>query len=130
LVHQRAQKDMCNEVVNNHDHSIGANYVMDVGQHLSIKADTLCVEIANKADFTYVNGPTTVNQKSYSESTEGVVVKTTTGDVTLSVTVILSTTHQGVQSLTEIGAVGHFLNGNFGSVQIGDFKKTIFGNVG
>lgn len=129
LVHQRAQKDMCHEVVNNHSHLVGADYTVEVGRHYSIKANTLTVEINDETNVT-LNGPTTVNRKDYSADTVGQVMETTTGNVTTSTTGTLTTSQIGVQALTEIGAVGHYLVGTYGSVQIGDFKKTIFGNVG
>ena len=129
LVHQRAQKDMNNEVVNNHDHTVGGDYTVDVTGLYSITAGSLRVHVKKTTDLIR-DGATTVNQKAYSEDTKGTVLKKTQGDVVTSTTGLLTTTQTGVQAVTEIGAVGHFLSGAFGSVQIGNFKKTIFGNVG
>jgi type VI secretion system secreted protein VgrG len=129
LVHQRAQKDMCHEVVNNHSHSVGCDYAVEVGGHCSIKANSLAVEICDQTSVT-LNGPTTVNRKDYSAETVGQVMENTTGNVITSTTGTVTTSQIGAQANTEIGAVGHYLVGAFGSVQIGDFKKTIFGNVG
>src|SRR5690606_36004966 len=52
LVHMRAQKDMCDEVVNDHSHSVGCNYAVEVGEHYSIKAKTLTVEICEDTNVT------------------------------------------------------------------------------
>src|SRR5690606_32854479 len=128
LVHMRAQKDMCDEVVNDHSHSVGCNYAVEVGEHYSIKAKTLGVEIADTTSMV-LNGATTVNRKSYTEDTKGVVIETTTGDVTRSTTGVLTNVQTGLQALTEVGAVGHYLLGGYGSVHVGNVKKTIFGNV-
>ncbi|MVW73597.1 type VI secretion system tip protein VgrG [Bordetella sp. 15P40C-2] len=129
LVHQRAQKDMCHEVNNNHSHVVGCDYSLEVGGNYSIKAKTLKVEIADETNVT-LNGPTTVNRKDYSAETVGQVMENTTGNVITSTTGTVTTSQIGAQANTEIGAVGHYLVGAYGSVQIGDFKKTIFGNVG
>src|SRR5690606_16515222 len=63
LVHQRAQKDMCHEVVNDHNHTVGSNYSVDVSKHYSIKAGSLAVEVAKETSVT-LKGQTTVNRKA------------------------------------------------------------------
>jgi len=129
LVHQRAQKDMCHEVVNDHNHTVGSNYSVDVSKHYSIKAGSLAVEVAKETSVT-LKGQTTVNRKAYSETTVGPVTKDTTGTVVTSTKGVLTTTQLGVQGINEIGAVGHSLIGAYGSIMVGNFNKTIFGNVG
>ncbi|WP_459617458.1 type VI secretion system Vgr family protein [Bordetella sp. 2513F-2] len=128
-VHMRAQKDMCDEVVNDHSHLVGNDYTLQVCGHYSIKAKSLSVEVAETTDLTH-NGQTTVNMKAYQRTIEGPVITNTTGDVNASTKGVLTAFHEGDKSITDKGNVSHSLEGNYGSIQHGDFKKIIYGNVG
>ena len=129
LVHQRAQKDMCDEVVNNHDHTIGANYTVDVCGLYSITAGSLRVHVKETTDLTHV-GQTTVNMGAYDRTIEGVVKKKTTGDVDINTKGTLTAKQDGIQKLTEIGDIEHSLDGAYKSKIVGDVKIVIDGNVG
>lgn len=146
LFHMRAQKDMCNEVVNDHNHTVGANYSVDVCGHYSIRAGSISIETV-KGNFTAkVKGennsetkgttsitrkaPTTVDMKDLNETITGMTSRTITGMIVQSQTGMLVNTVVGVQAQSEIGAVGHMLVGNHGSVVFGNVTKTIYGNVG
>jgi len=129
LVHQRAQKDMCDEVVNNHDHTIGANYTVDVCGQYSITAGSLRVHVKRTTDLT-LDGQTTVNMGAYDRTIEGVVIKKTTGDVDTTTKGTLTATQDGMQKLKEIGDIDHSLKGAYKSKITGDVKIVIDGNVG
>jgi len=128
-VHMRAQKDMCDEVVNNHDHTIGANYTVDVCGLYSITAGSLRAHVKKTTDLTLV-GQTTTNMGPYNRTIEGVVIKKTTGDVETTTKGTLTATQDGVQKLTEIGDIDHSLQGAYKSKIVGDVKIVIDGNVG
>src|SRR3546814_16719843 len=52
LVYQRAQKDMCDDVVHDHNHKVGANSSVDVCGHYSITAGSRGVEICRPTELT------------------------------------------------------------------------------
>ncbi len=144
-VHMRAQKDMCDEVVNNHDHTIGGNYSVDVCGHYSIKAGSIGIE-SRDSYSTKIKGTdtlettgatsitrkatTTVDLKDLHETVNGMITRSLTGIISQNHSGLLLNTQLGLQTQIEVGAVGHMLMGNYGSVHFGSFKKTIFGNVG
>jgi len=146
LFHTRAQKDMCNEVVNDHDHTVGGNYTLDVTGHYSIKAASICIE-TDKANFeTTVEGehktetkgkssiirhsPTSVDIKSHNSKITGVRSENVSSDVIEKVGGGICHTTEGLTVLTQNSAVSHSLKGNYSSTHTGNFSKTIFGNVG
>ena len=129
MVHMRAQKNMCDEVVNNHDHTIGADYTVDVRGLYSITTGSLRVHVKKTTDLTHV-GQTTVNMGAYDRTIEGVVKEKTTGDVDLNTKGTLTAKQDGIQKLTEIGDIEHSLDGAYKSKIVGDVKIVIDGNVG
>ena len=129
LVHMRAQRNMCDEVVNDHSHTIGNNYLVDVCGMYSITAGSLRVHVKQTTDLT-LDGQTTANMGPFNRTIEGPVIKQTTGDVQTTTKGILTAKQDGAQKLTEIGDVEHSLTGAYKSRIDGDVKIVINGNVG